>query len=134
MASPESRRTSVVQVQRETDDVLRVDDGALTRMCVANPYMANEIAEAKQATTKEHELSVRDAIKLYKKGIGFSVLLSMAVVMEGYDLSVMGSFFGFPAFKNKFGTQPDPTDGGRVISAPWQTGLLNGVQVRIQHE
>lgn len=130
MATPRSQRSSVVQVHRTQDGVLRVEDGAVQRMSVTNPYIGNEIHEARAAANKEHEMSVRDAIKLYKKGMAYSILLSMAVVMEGYDLSVVGSFFGFPAFKNKYGTEPDPTDGGKLISAPWQTGLLNGVQVR----
>ena len=49
--------------------------------------------------------------------------------MEGYDLSLMGSFFGFPPFKNRYGTAPDPVDGGRLVTAPWQSGINNGVQV-----
>lgn len=43
----------------------------------------------------------------------------------------MGSFYAFPPFKNKYGTEPDPVDGGLLISAPWQSGLSNGVQVSI---
>lgn len=49
--------------------------------------------------------------------------------MEGYDLSLMGSFFGFGPFKNFYGTAADPVDGGRLITAPWQSGITNGVQV-----
>jgi len=41
----------------------------------------------------------------------------------------MGSFYAFPPFKNKYGTEPDPEAGGMLISAPWQSGLSNGVQV-----
>jgi MFS transporter, SP family, general alpha glucoside:H+ symporter len=42
----------------------------------------------------------------------------------------MGSFFGFPPFRNRYGTQDDPDGDGRLISAPWQSGIQNGVQVR----
>lgn len=49
--------------------------------------------------------------------------------MEGYDLSLMGSFFGFAPFRNFYGTAPNPEDGGRLITAPWQSGIQNGVQV-----
>ena len=48
--------------------------------------------------------------------------------MEGYDLSLMGSFFGFGPFKNNYGTAEDPVDGGNLITAPWQSGITNGVQ------
>jgi MFS transporter, SP family, general alpha glucoside:H+ symporter len=50
--------------------------------------------------------------------------------MEGYDLSLMGSFFGFPPFQERYGTADNPETGGRVITAPWQSGINNGVQVR----
>jgi SP family general alpha glucoside:H+ symporter-like MFS transporter len=39
------------------------------------------------------------------------------------------SFFGFGPFKNFYGTAPDPSDGGRLITAPWQSGINNSVQV-----
>ena len=44
-----------------------------------------EISDARQATAKEHKLGVLQGLKPYRKAIGWSVLLSMAVIMEGYD-------------------------------------------------
>jgi SP family general alpha glucoside:H+ symporter-like MFS transporter len=41
----------------------------------------------------------------------------------------MGSFFGFAPFKNFYGTVLDPKDGGKLITATWQSGIKNGVQV-----
>ena len=82
MAS-ERRRSSVVQVNREYDGVLRVNDESVRRMSHANAFIAGDIANAKQASENEKELTVRDAIKLYKKGICFSLLFSLAVIMEG---------------------------------------------------
>lgn len=40
-------------------------------------------------------------MKTYPKAIGWSIAVSMAIVMEGYDTGLMGSFFGFPAFQQK---------------------------------
>lgn len=40
--------------------------------------------EAKQATSQEHQMSLWQGIKLYPKAIGWSVLLSTAIIMEGY--------------------------------------------------
>lgn len=82
----ERRRSSVVQVNRENDGVLRVNDDSVRRMSQANAFIANDIADAKQASQNEKDLSIRDAIKLYKKGIGFSLLFSLAVIMEGQSL------------------------------------------------
>lgn len=53
--------------------------------------------EASKATRREHELSVKDAIRLYPKAIGFSLIFSTAIIMEGYDLSLLGSLYGYPA-------------------------------------
>jgi MFS transporter, SP family, general alpha glucoside:H+ symporter len=123
------RRSSVVEVTRADDGVRRVDDAVIRRMSVANPDIPQIHQEAKNATANEQNMTLREAIRLYPKAIMFSIIFSTAVVMEGYDLSVMNSFYAFTPFKNKYGDQPDPEEGGRLISAQWQTGLGNGVQV-----
>jgi MFS transporter, SP family, general alpha glucoside:H+ symporter len=76
------RHSSVVEVDRTNDGVARVNDASLRRLSANNADM-NEIAEAKAATNKEHELTVRDALKLYPKAIAFSIVFSSAVIMEG---------------------------------------------------
>ena len=99
-------------------------------MSVANPDIPQMNQEAKSATANEVNMTLREAVKLYPRAIIFSIIFSTAVVMEGYDLSVMNSFYAFPPFKNFYGDQPDPEEGGRLISAQWQTAIGNGVQVR----
>ncbi len=44
-----------------------------------------EVAEAQAATAKEHKLTLAQALKAYPKAIMWSILLSSAVIMEGYD-------------------------------------------------
>ena len=56
------------------------------------------IDEAKEATEQEHKMSILEAIRTYPKAVGWSVLASTALVMEGYDLVVIGSFYGFRTF------------------------------------
>ena len=41
--------------------------------------------DARVATTKEHDLTLRQGLRAYRKAIMWSVLLSSAVIMEGYD-------------------------------------------------
>ena len=53
------------------------------------------IDEAKEATDHEHRMGIWKAIKTYPKAVGWSVLASTALVMEGYDLVVIGSFYGY---------------------------------------
>ena len=42
--------------------------------------------------------------------------------MEGYDVTLLGSFIGYPAFRAKYGEWYSDKDGYQ-ISAAWQTGL-----------
>lgn len=120
------RRSSALHA---TDGVARVDHASIRKLSAANPEFAAVAAEANDATTREHQMTIRDAARLYPKAIMFSIAFSTAVVMEGYDLSLTGSFFGFPAFKEKYGTEWDPENPGKkLIGSVWQTGITNGVQ------
>lgn len=123
------RRSSVVPDSRADDGVLRVDDSTIRHMSVANPDIPHINQEARNATANEVNMTLRQAVKLYPRAIIFSIIFSTAVVMEGYDFSLMGSFYALPPFKDKFEDQLDPEEGGKLISAQWQTGIQNGVQV-----
>jgi MFS transporter, SP family, general alpha glucoside:H+ symporter len=125
----ERRRSSVVNVSRHDDGIIRVDDEAIRRMSVANPDIPQINQEARNATANELNMTLGEAFRLYPKAVLFSVIFSTAVVMEGYDLSLMNSFYAFTPFKNFYGDQIDPEEGGKLISAAWQTGIGNGVQV-----
>lgn len=76
--------------------------------------------DGKRATEAEHSLSVLNGIKVYPKAVGWSVLVSMAIVMDGYDTSLLSIFYAYPAFQRKYG---NPFDGGYQVSAAWQSGL-----------
>lgn len=80
-------------------------------------------ANAKTANTKEHEMTFKQAIKLYRKAIVWSALLSTALVMEGYDGKILGSLYAQPAFQKAYGNIQK--NGAYQISAPWQAGLNN---------
>ncbi|KAH8712212.1 general substrate transporter [Phaeosphaeriaceae sp. PMI808] len=85
------------------------------------------INDARLATEKEHNMTLMQGIRLYPKAIGWSVLISTCIVMEGYDVCLLNNFFGFPQFKRKYGEQLP--NGTYEIPAPWQAGLSNGVIV-----
>jgi SP family general alpha glucoside:H+ symporter-like MFS transporter len=80
--------------------------------------------DAKAATAIEHAMSVREALRLYPKAVFFSMLLSLALVMDGYDKSLLTAFFGLPEFRRRFGTRLD--NGTYQITARWMAGLQNG--------
>ncbi|PYI06056.1 sugar transporter [Aspergillus sclerotiicarbonarius CBS 121057] len=79
--------------------------------------------DAREATEAEHQLGLLDALKLYPKAVGWSVLVSTACVMEGYDMAVIGQLFAQEAFQKAFGV---PSNGGYQITASWQTALGSG--------
>ncbi len=82
MGGPERRRSSVVNVQRADDGVLRLDDAAVRKMSQVNSRIVDDFEDAKRAAENEHNLSVRDAIKLYPKAICFSLIFSTAVIVS----------------------------------------------------
>lgn len=86
--------------------------------------------EATHAIQLERDLSLRDTFKLYPRAIMFSFIISLAVIMEGYDTNLMGNFYPYPSFKNRFGDEADP-EGGMLVSAKWQTIIGNSTQVRM---
>lgn len=79
--------------------------------------------DAREATEAEHNLTLLEALKKYPQAVGWSVLVSTACVMEGYDMAVIGQLFAQNAFKEAFGV---PSNGGYEITASWQTALGNG--------
>ena len=86
------------------------------------------IFEARQATDEEHDQTLWKALRENRKAVAWSVLISMSIVMEGYDTILMGNFFGQPAFRRKYGQYYGGNIGWQV-SAPWQTGLNMGSTV-----
>lgn len=84
-------------------------------------------ADAETATAWEHELTPRQAVKVYSRAIGWSILLSTAIVMEGYDGKLISSSFAQPAFVKSYGVQQP--DGSYEIAAGWQSGLNNASNV-----
>lgn len=89
--------------------------------------MVGTADEAMAGGQLEKSLSFTQSLRLYRKAVFWSVALSTAIIMEGFDIILIGNFFAFPAFQRKFGDlQPN---GSYELTAAWQTGLLNGSNV-----
>ncbi|GAP83246.1 putative MFS SP general alpha glucoside:H+ symporter [Rosellinia necatrix] len=89
------------------------------------------IRHARLATEKEHKMSLMQGIRLYPKAIGWSILISTCIVMEGYDVALINNFYGNSQFNRKYGEPyitPEGTQSYQV-SAAWQAGLSNGAVV-----
>lgn len=78
--------------------------------------------DAKQATATEHKMKLWQAIKTYRMAVFWSIIVSSSIIMEGYDTTLIGSFFGYPEFQKKYGTY-HPGKTGWQVSSPWQAGI-----------
>ncbi|KAI1775880.1 sugar transporter [Hypoxylon cercidicola] len=85
------------------------------------------VSEAKHAADAEQNMTLLKAVKLYPQAIAWSVLLSSTLIMEGYDLALLGSLYASPMFNKKFGTYNE-ANGKWAVSAAWQSGLSNGAR------
>jgi hypothetical protein len=54
--------------------------------------MNEVIHNAKTATDKEHKMTLWQGIKLYPKAVGWSLLISTCICMEGYDVCLLSNF------------------------------------------
>ena len=90
----------------EAQDVLRVEDheSDAIRSELGSDY-GKVVAGAEAAAVHEQQdLSVVEAFRKHWKAALWSLGLSTALVMEGYDVVVINSFYGSNAFIDRFGT------------------------------
>ncbi|KAH7161121.1 raffinose family of oligosaccharides transporter [Dactylonectria macrodidyma] len=100
------------------------DDG-VARVAVGPLNVEASVAhEAAAATEREHNMGLMESLRLYRKACGWSVFLSICIIMEGFDLVLLSSLFAYPPFQKKFGEQQP--DGSYQLTAAWQSGLNNG--------
>ncbi|KAL4988144.1 general substrate transporter [Aspergillus falconensis] len=103
---------------------------------------AVDLEQARLATAQEHSLSFREGLRTYRKAVMWSMLFSLAIIMEGYDTTLLQSFFAFPEFVRKYGS-PVYTSTSDASSSPglaedvesyelpasWQSALTNGAYI-----
>lgn len=107
------------------DNIARAETDQRSVMGADNIIKPN--AQAQHAASEEKTMSLRQALKLYPKAIGWSVLLSSTLIMEGYDLALLGSLYASPQFNMKYGVWNDST-GEYAVPASWQSALSNGAR------
>ena len=83
-------RLEAVQVGNDMPNVVSVDTGAFRRASVVNPEFSHLVDDAAKATEAEHNMTLLEGLRTYPKALGWSVLISSAVVMEGFDTILMG--------------------------------------------
>lgn len=52
------------------------------------------IREAEESAAADHQLTIFQALKRYKKATFWAMILSTSLIMEGYDVVIITSFYG----------------------------------------
>lgn len=81
-------------------------------------------ALAKDGAKNEHNLTPMQALRSYPMAVFWSLMVSMCVIMEGYDTILIGNFYAYPTFAKKYGSY-DSVTSTYQLTAPWQAGLSN---------
>ncbi|KAF5544179.1 alpha-glucoside transport [Fusarium napiforme] len=84
--------------------------------------------QGEQGASIDRNMSLWEAIKAYPGAIAWSFLLSSSIIMEGYDIVLIGNLMAQPAFQKAYGDWYGDKLGYQ-ISGPWQAGLGNGTAV-----
>lgn len=101
-------------------DVIVADNDDLAQKLETHTFR-----DAAKADEVEHLMTLGEAWRIHKKAILWSMSLSRALIMEGYDVVVIGSFYGQPNFLKRFGTYVGKevapnSPNGYIIPAEWQ--------------
>lgn len=67
-------------------------------------------------------MTLMQAIKKYPKACLWSMVISLTIIMDGYDGALLGSLSAFPSFKKHFGVYVNAKSGYQ-IPANWQVAL-----------
>ena len=104
-----------------------INDASGGHQSASTPGFADVASGAIAGTESEKRMGIIQGFKTYPKAVGWSILLSTAIVMEGYDVTLLPNLFDTGSFQRKFGV-PDGK-GGYQVEASWQSGLTNGANV-----
>ncbi|KAK0648260.1 general substrate transporter [Cercophora newfieldiana] len=93
-----------------------------------DPEVVALIHHAEASDAADRKLTFREALKKYRRAVFWAMILSTSLIMEGYDIVMISSFYGQTQFKERFGV-PDPATGELLITPEWQSGISNSALV-----
>ncbi|KAJ7706764.1 maltose porter [Mycena rosella] len=79
-------------------------------------------ADAVEAETSEYNMTVMEAVKAYPMACFWAFVMSSTIIMESYDVFLIGNFIALPAFASRFGVWNAATEK-YVIVTKWQSAL-----------
>lgn len=105
------------------ENTVGMDDELFLKLAEKIPNFSTAIGSAQRASAFEQSLSSWKSFQYYSTAIAFSLVLSLAVIMEGYDTSLTGSLYGYQTFQRRFG---HPAGHGTYqLTSTWQSILGN---------
>lgn len=72
-------------MSRRNSSIVGVDTAQAHRLSVAVPDLKDLSRDANRATESEQNMTLLQGIKLYPKAVMWSMFLSTAIIMEGFD-------------------------------------------------
>lgn len=85
------------------DKIIHMPESVLTKSLVEDHVQLDHSQNAKDATEQEKNMGLSQAIQLYPKAVAWAVFISAAIIMKGYDIVLLSSFYALPQFSDKFG-------------------------------
>lgn len=105
----------------------RDEKGDPNTMLDQNGSWEATLGQAQAANAHEHALTVRQALKSYPWAVFWSLIVSLSIIMEGYDTILIGSLYAYPTYARRFGEYQDETETYQ-IPARWQSAMGSGPQ------
>ncbi|OCF39724.1 MFS transporter, SP family, general alpha glucoside:H+ symporter [Kwoniella heveanensis CBS 569] len=78
--------------------------------------------DAIAAEELEQSMNLREALRVYPQAAFWSFAISLCIVMEGYDIGLLGSIIGLPTYRERYGRWSE-TAGSYQLSPTWQTAI-----------
>ncbi|WVF71078.1 hypothetical protein IAT40_005875 [Kwoniella sp. CBS 6097] len=101
-------------------EIVKLSEQQLQAVSHLDPDLVRIGHEVVQKQKKE---SFLQAWRNHGRAAGWSVFLTSALLMEGFDTAIINSFFALPAFLDSFGVKGK--NGKFAIPADYQAGLVN---------
>ncbi|KAL2152835.1 hypothetical protein VTH82DRAFT_3990 [Thermothelomyces myriococcoides] len=89
---------------------------------VEKAKVADYKADAVAAENAEHNMTVLEAVRAYPMASFWAFVMSCTIIMESYDVFLIGNFVALPAFIQKYGEYNAEKDV-TVIVPHWQSAL-----------
>jgi len=87
-----------------------------------NAKVSDFKAGAIEAENAEHAMGVLQAVKAYPMATFWAFVMSCCIIMESYDVFLMGNFLALPAFTREYGVF-DAVKNDYTVVAKWQSAL-----------